>query len=92
MAARAGLATRTAQRLFREETGLGFALWRQQLRLIHALERLSAGQPVAQVADALGYDTLSTDTKEAREFAEHLALALERPRITVDLPGLTVGY
>ena len=47
---------------------------------------------VLGVADALGYDILSTDAKEAREFAEHLALALERPRITVDLPGLTVGY
>lgn len=44
------------------------------------------------VADALGYDTLSTDTKESREFAEQAALALGRPRITVDLPGLTVGY
>ena len=44
------------------------------------------------VADALGYDTLFTDEKEAREFADNLALALERPRITVDLPGLTVGY
>ena len=47
---------------------------------------------VLGVADALGYDTLSTDEKESREFAENLALALERPRITVDLPGLTVGY
>lgn len=47
---------------------------------------------VLGVADALGYDTLSTDEKEAGEFAENLALALERPRITVDLPGLTVGY
>ncbi len=44
------------------------------------------------VADALGYDTLATDEKESREFTEHLALALGRPRITVDLPGLTVGY
>ncbi|WP_459616364.1 hypothetical protein [Bordetella sp. 2513F-2] len=44
------------------------------------------------VADALGYDTLSGDAKEAREFAEHAALALGKARITVDLPGLTVGY
>lgn len=58
-AAQAGLAPRTAQRLFAQETGLGFAQWRQQLRLIHALERLSAGQSVAQVADALGYATPS---------------------------------
>lgn len=44
------------------------------------------------VADALGYDTLSTDVKESREFAQHAALALDRPRIVVDLPGLSVGY
>ena len=46
---------------------------------------------VLGVADALGYD-VSPPTRRKREFAEHLALALERPRITVDLPGLTVGY
>lgn len=44
------------------------------------------------VADALGYDVLSTDAKESREFAEHAALALGKARITVDLPGLSVGY
>lgn len=47
---------------------------------------------VLGVADALGYETLSTDAKESREFAENVALALDRPRITVDIPGLTVGY
>lgn len=44
------------------------------------------------VADALGYDTLSTDAKESQEFAQHAALALDKPRIIVDLPGLSVGY
>ncbi|SAI66544.1 Uncharacterised protein [Bordetella ansorpii] len=44
------------------------------------------------VADALGYDTLKNDEKESREFAEQAALALGKARITVDLPGLTVGY
>ncbi|AUL48888.1 hypothetical protein BBB39_20210 [Bordetella trematum] len=44
------------------------------------------------VADALGHDTLSSDERRGREFAENAALALDRPRITVDLPGLTVGY
>lgn len=44
------------------------------------------------VADALGYDVLSTDAAQAQTFAEHAALALGKPRITVDLPGLTVGY
>lgn len=44
------------------------------------------------VADALGYETLSGDAKEAHEFAEHAALALQKARVTVDLPGLSVGY
>jgi hypothetical protein len=44
------------------------------------------------VADALGFDTLSTDAKESREFAQHTALALNKPNITVNIPGLTVGY
>lgn len=44
------------------------------------------------VADALGYGLLSTDAGRANEFAEQAALALGKARITVDLPGLTVGY
>ncbi|AHV92067.1 hypothetical protein [Bordetella holmesii] len=44
------------------------------------------------VADALGYDTLSSDAKEAEEFARNAALALERARVIVDLPGLSIGY
>lgn len=44
------------------------------------------------VADALGHDLLSADAKQANEFAQQAALALGKPRITVDLPGLTVGY
>ncbi|OZI21206.1 hypothetical protein CAL26_27650 [Bordetella genomosp. 9] len=44
------------------------------------------------VADALGYDLLAVDSTRAQEFAHHAALALGRPRITVDLPGQAVGY
>ncbi|HEY0296660.1 MAG TPA: hypothetical protein VGC69_15125 [Bordetella sp.] len=44
------------------------------------------------VADALGYDTLTSDAKESREFTEHTALALNKPSIRVDIPVLTVGY
>jgi AraC-like DNA-binding protein len=46
---------RTLARLFRRETGLSFAAWRQQLRLLRALERLAAGEPVTAVALDLGY-------------------------------------
>lgn len=58
-AAWAGLSARTLSRLFRAETGISFAQWRQQARLTHALERLAQGEAVALVADALGYATPS---------------------------------
>lgn len=50
-----GLSPRSLRRLFRTETGLSFAQWRQQAQLTHAFERLARGEPVAEVADALGY-------------------------------------
>jgi len=51
----AGLSARSLSRLFRRETGCSFAQWRQQARLTRALQRLAEGEPVAVVADALGY-------------------------------------
>lgn len=44
------------------------------------------------VADALGYTALSKDPAQAQEFARQSALALEKPRITIDLPNLSVGF
>ncbi|MEO6026056.1 MAG: helix-turn-helix transcriptional regulator [Candidatus Binatia bacterium] len=55
----AGASSRTLARLFRRETGLGFAQWRQQARLLRALERLAAGDPVTAIALDLGYDSPS---------------------------------
>ncbi|ALM86750.1 AraC family transcriptional regulator [Bordetella sp. N] len=50
---------RTLARLIRQETGLTFGRWRQQLHLIVALHHLSAGQTVQRVAEALGYDSVT---------------------------------
>ncbi len=58
-AAWAGLSVSTLNRLCVEETGLSFARWRQQAALNHALQALSAGTPVARVAQALGYGSAS---------------------------------
>lgn len=44
------------------------------------------------VADALGYRKLSSQTETAQEFASQAVLALEKPRVTVDLPGLSIVY
>ncbi|CDM22791.1 hypothetical protein [Castellaniella defragrans] len=44
------------------------------------------------VADSLGYSRLSAQPELAREFAAHAVQALEKPRVTVDLPGLAIVY
>ncbi|MDO9412895.1 MAG: helix-turn-helix transcriptional regulator [Pseudolabrys sp.] len=51
----AGASRRTLARLFRAETGLGFAEWRARLRAIDGLARLSEGASVAETASAVGY-------------------------------------
>jgi AraC-like DNA-binding protein len=50
---------KTIQRLFVNETGMTFGQWRQQARLLRALELLAAGEKVIDVALALGYESPS---------------------------------
>jgi AraC-like DNA-binding protein len=59
IAHQAGASKRTLERAFRAETGMGFGRWRQQLRLLHALRLLAAGQPVTTVALESGYQSTS---------------------------------
>jgi len=54
-----GLSPRSLTRLCQSELGTGFAQWRQQAGLVHALEGLARGESVAAVSDALGYATPS---------------------------------
>lgn len=58
----AGASPRTLARLFQTETGLSFGRWREQLRLISAIERLVNGDSVTQVAHDLGYAGASAFT------------------------------
>lgn len=44
------------------------------------------------VTHALGYQELSGNAGKAHELAIKTALALDKPRITVDIPGLHVGF
>jgi len=66
MAARAGMSRRTFTRLFRQQTGLGFAQWRQQACLLSAITRLAEGQAVTRVALDLGYGSSSAFTAAFR--------------------------
>ena len=60
LAEAADVTARTAARLFVKETGQTFGQWRQQLRLLAALERLAAGVSVTQVALEVGYNDVSS--------------------------------
>ena len=55
----AGASRRTLARLFRHETGLGFAEWRARLRAVDGLARLSDGASVAETAASVGYASAS---------------------------------
>ena len=45
------------QRLFLRHTGMTFGRWRQQARLLAAMERLARGERVLDVALDLGYES-----------------------------------
>ncbi|MCB2047335.1 MAG: helix-turn-helix transcriptional regulator [Novosphingobium sp.] len=55
----AAMGRRTFTRAFKQETGMGLAVWRQQVRLMEALSRLASGESVTQVAFEVGYDSPS---------------------------------
>jgi AraC-like DNA-binding protein len=57
-----GASERTLARLFRDELGMGYQQWRQQVVLAHALPLLARGAPVGQVAAASGYASDSAFT------------------------------
>ena len=56
---RAGASKRTVERLFLQETRLTLGRWRQQLRLMHSLQLLAAGEKITHVALEAGYSTPS---------------------------------
>ena len=57
-----GASPRTLARLFVKETGLTFAAWRQQARLLAATAMLAAGEPITRIALDLGYESPSAFT------------------------------
>jgi AraC-like DNA-binding protein len=51
--------SRTLYRRFLKETGISFARWKQQARLLESVQRLAQGAPVTSVAMDLGYESAS---------------------------------
>ena len=56
---KAGASRRTLERLFFSETGMTTGLWRQQARVLRALQLLGAGHNVTSVALEVGYSGTS---------------------------------
>lgn len=83
-----GVSERTLNRVLVEETGLSFGRWRQQLHIILALQKLSRGAAVQNVALDLGYENASSfvtmfrkalGTSPARYMASRLVAPVEKP-------------
>lgn len=54
-----GINAKTVHRLFAKETGMTFAQWRQQARLLSALQRIAGGERIIDVALDCGYASQS---------------------------------
>ena len=54
-----GLSSRTLARRFIEETAMTYGQWRQQAKLLNALQRIAQGDAVANIAQDLGYQSQS---------------------------------
>jgi AraC-like DNA-binding protein len=55
----AGAGSRTLERAFLNETGMGFAAWRQRLRMLEGMRYLLEGGSVADAAENVGYASVS---------------------------------
>ena len=54
-----GASKRTLGRLFTAQTGMSFRAWRQQRRVLRAIELLATGESVTNIGLELGYDNTS---------------------------------
>ncbi|MBC2885761.1 helix-turn-helix transcriptional regulator [Ochrobactrum sp. CM-21-5] len=61
-AKRLNVTAKTVHQLFVKETGMTFAQWREQARLVYALQRLAGGERVIDVAFECGYASQSAFT------------------------------
>jgi len=54
-----GASSRTLNRLFNQNFGMGFSRWKQKLRILKSLELLNTNTPLADIAFELGYESTS---------------------------------
>ncbi|MCX8997703.1 helix-turn-helix transcriptional regulator [Rhizobiaceae bacterium BDR2-2] len=76
-----GISRRSFTRLFRTETGVSFATWRQQACIFASLPRLAAGEPVTNIALDTGYESIAAFTTMFRRMLG------KSPRAYLKRPG-----
>jgi AraC-like DNA-binding protein/mannose-6-phosphate isomerase-like protein (cupin superfamily) len=54
-----GIARRTLERRFRDETGMSFGMWRQKARMLDSIRLLAEGRSVTDTAMDCGYSSVS---------------------------------
>jgi AraC-like DNA-binding protein len=59
LAQRHGIARRTLERRFSDETGMSFGMWRQKARLLDSIRLLAEGKSVTDAALETGYSSVS---------------------------------
>ncbi len=64
----AGASLRTMQRLFVNDLGLPLSRWRNQVRMVTAVQLLARGGSVTQVAGELGFESLSAFISSFRRY------------------------
>jgi AraC-like DNA-binding protein len=88
LASRAATSVRTISRLFPAETGLTYKTWRQRARIVLAIDQLSAGTAINQVAARAGFASTAAFCFAFRQvtsltptsFLEAATRRLEQPR------------
>lgn len=78
LATDAGASVRTLQRLFRAETGMRFAEWRQRLRLLHGVTLLGDGASVTDAGVDSGFSSTSAFIAAFRQHMGHTPARYKR--------------
>jgi AraC-like DNA-binding protein len=90
LACRAATSVRTISRLFPAETGLTFKAWRQRARIVLAIDKLTEGCPISQVAAQTGFASTAAFSSAFRHVTTMTPTAfLDDSRYRRDRLGLT---
>jgi AraC-like DNA-binding protein len=91
IACQIGCSEKTLSRAFRAELGLPFGEWRRNARIRHAIRLLEAGHRVAEVADRVGYSSVSAFIAMFRRYMDCTPGQYRERRVEPDRESSTRG-